>query len=88
MEIGDDGGKVGERRNPLNPPCQGEIGKPSPDKGRVGEGLCLFVGPEGGFTEKEMELFKQNNFKILSLGQNILRAETATIVAVWKSLNN
>lgn len=45
--------------------------------------VAVFVGPEGGWTEKEMELFKQNNFKILSLGQNILRAETAAMVAVW-----
>ena len=49
--------------------------------------LCLFVGPEGGWTEKEMNLFKKNNFKILSLGTNILRAETAAIVAVWSQLN-
>lgn len=73
--------------NPLNPPCQGEIGKPSPDKGRAGEGLCLFLGPEGGWTEAEVQLFKENNFQLCSLGQNILRAETAAVVAVWKSLN-
>jgi 16S rRNA (uracil1498-N3)-methyltransferase len=78
---------ISTEHNPLNPLCQGEIGKSSHDKGRAGEGLCLFVGPEGGWTEKEMDLFKQNNFKILSLGQNILRAETAAIVAVWSELN-
>jgi len=49
---------------------------------------AAFVGPEGGWSEKEMELFKKNNFKILSLGQNILRAETAAIIATWNSLNN
>jgi len=49
--------------------------------------LCLFVGPEGGWTEKEMELFKKNNFQILSLGSNVLRAETAAIVAVWEAIN-
>jgi RsmE family RNA methyltransferase len=48
--------------------------------------VATFVGPEGGWTEKEMNLFKQNNFQILSLGQNILRAETAAIVAVWEGL--
>ncbi len=69
--------------NPLNPPYQGEIGKPSPDKGRAGEGLCLFVGPEGGWSEKEIELFKKNNFEFRSLGQNILRAETAAIISVF-----
>ena len=49
--------------------------------------VATFIGPEGGWTEKEIELFKKNNFKILSLGTNILRAETAAIVAVWSQLN-
>jgi 16S rRNA U1498 N3-methylase RsmE len=35
-----------------------------------------------------MELFKKNNFQIHSLGQNVLRAETAAIVATWSVLNN
>jgi 16S rRNA (uracil1498-N3)-methyltransferase len=48
--------------------------------------VATFVGPEGGWSEAEMSLFKQNNFKILSLGTNILRAETAAIVAVWEGL--
>lgn len=50
--------------------------------------VAAFVGPEGGWTEDEMELFKKNNFIIKSLGQNVLRAETAAMVAVWGSINN
>ncbi len=53
-----------------------------------GRAICLFVGPEGGWTEKEMNLFKQNNFQIKSLGINILRAETAAIIAVAKTVNS
>jgi 16S rRNA (uracil1498-N3)-methyltransferase len=61
---------------------------PSTD-GKVGlKPVAAFVGPEGGWSEAEVDLFKQNNFKILSLGQNILRAETAAMVAVWKSIND
>jgi 16S rRNA (uracil1498-N3)-methyltransferase len=45
--------------------------------------VAVFVGPEGGWTEKEMNLFRENNFKIQSLGQNTLRAETAAIVATY-----
>ncbi|MEI6528647.1 MAG: RsmE family RNA methyltransferase [bacterium] len=52
------------------------------------EDVAIFIGPEGGWTEKEMELFKKNSFQIHSLGQNILRAETAAIISVWKVLNN
>ena len=39
----------------------------------------IFIGPEGGWSEKELELFKAKRIKILSLGRQILRAETATI---------
>ena len=49
--------------------------------------IAIFVGPEGGWTEDEINLFKKNNFKILSLGSNILRAETAAMIAVWSQLN-
>jgi 16S rRNA (uracil1498-N3)-methyltransferase len=45
--------------------------------------VAVFVGPEGGWTGKEMSLFKENNFRIQSLGQNTLRAETAAIVATY-----
>jgi 16S rRNA (uracil1498-N3)-methyltransferase len=42
----------------------------------------LFVGPEGGWTEKEIEKFKDLNIKIFSLGNLTLKAETAAIVAL------
>jgi 16S rRNA (uracil1498-N3)-methyltransferase len=49
--------------------------------------VAVFVGPEGGWTDKEIEIFKKNNFQVRSLGQNVLRAETAAIVAVWAEVN-
>jgi len=45
--------------------------------------VSIFIGPEGGFTEKEIETFKENNFYIISLGKNVLRAETAAIVGSY-----
>ncbi|MFZ2522795.1 MAG: RsmE family RNA methyltransferase [Minisyncoccia bacterium] len=41
--------------------------------------VAVFIGPEGGFSPKEIALFKQYNIKIVSLGSQILRAETAAI---------
>jgi 16S rRNA (uracil1498-N3)-methyltransferase len=35
------------------------------------------IGPEGGFTETEVEAARHHNFIPISLGDNILRAETA-----------
>lgn len=43
---------------------------------------CLFISPEGGWSEKELEIFKEKDAKIYSLGNFTLRAETAAIVAL------
>lgn len=42
---------------------------------------CICIGPEGDFTEKEIEMALQNNFIPVSLGDTRLRTETAGIVA-------
>lgn len=39
----------------------------------------FLTGPEGGFSEQEVEMARSNNFKIVSLGKRILRAETASL---------
>lgn len=43
------------------------------------EGLCLFIGPEGGFDPKEVELAKNAGASILTLGNRILRTETVAL---------
>jgi len=42
--------------------------------------LGLFVGPEGGFSEKEIEALRQTGAEIVSLGARVFRMETAAIV--------
>ena len=44
--------------------------------------ICVFIGPEGGFTEKEIGLAKEKGFISVSMGDLILRAETATITII------
>ncbi|MGZ4867422.1 MAG: RsmE family RNA methyltransferase [Candidatus Angelobacter sp.] len=44
--------------------------------------LALAFGPEGGWTEAEVEMFKAAGWKSASLGHTILRAETAAIAAL------
>jgi 16S rRNA (uracil1498-N3)-methyltransferase len=44
--------------------------------------LALAVGPEGGWTADELQLFKQSHWIASSLGDTILRVETAAIVAL------
>jgi len=46
------------------------------------EKVLVIIGPEGGFSNKEFEFFKQNKITTLSLGDLILRAETAVIMAL------
>lgn len=43
--------------------------------------ICL-VGPEGDFTSEEYTMARKLGFQPLTLGRNILRAETAAIVAI------
>jgi len=49
--------------------------------------FSLLIGPEGGWTEDERKKFKEKNLKIVSLGETVLRAETAGIVSVAFAMN-
>jgi 16S rRNA (uracil1498-N3)-methyltransferase len=44
--------------------------------------ILLLIGPEGGFSEKEIKLACHHNFIQVSLGPRILRAETAALTAI------
>ncbi len=46
-----------------------------------GDKICLIFGPEGGFSDNEILLFKENNIETFTIGNHILRAETAAISA-------
>lgn len=45
-------------------------------------GISLLIGPEGGFTELELQQAQSNGFILLRLGPRILRAETAPLAAI------
>src|SRR5579863_3700031 len=53
----------------------------------VDDGVTLAVGPEGGWTEDELRSFQQAGWISVSLGNTILRAETAAIAAVAVAMN-
>jgi 16S rRNA (uracil1498-N3)-methyltransferase len=44
--------------------------------------ITLFVGPEGGFSEKEIKIASERGFILAGLGPRIFRTETAGIVAI------
>lgn len=51
------------------------------EKIKSGAGINLFIGPEGGWSDSEIDQFKENGITSVSLGKTVLRAETAAITA-------
>lgn len=49
---------------------------------KPGMSVGILVGPEGGFEEKEIDLARQAGACVISLGNRVLRAETAAVTAV------
>lgn len=56
----------------------GAAAQPQERKGR----LTLAVGPEGGWTDREVAMLEENGFSRYSLGGRILRTDTAIIALV------
>ena len=44
--------------------------------------LALAIGPEGGWTPEEFELFLAKGWESVTLGPRVLQAETAAIAGV------
>ena len=49
---------------------------------KPGQKIAILIGPEGGFSEREVEIASKYGYKKVSLGKRILRAETATFYAL------
>ena len=46
------------------------------------EEISIVIGPEGGFSEKEISMAKTNDFIDISLGNTVLKSTTALILGV------
>lgn len=46
------------------------------------ERISLFIGPEGGFAQEEVELAQANGAQVTTLGPRIFRTETAPVAAL------
>jgi 16S rRNA (uracil1498-N3)-methyltransferase len=44
--------------------------------------VCVAIGPEGGVAEEEVEWLKEQGFVPCTLGESILRTETAPLVVL------
>lgn len=57
-----------------------ETNKLLPELIKINQVINIFIGPEGGFSNQEVNQAKMAGFDIISLGPRILRTETAGIV--------
>lgn len=48
----------------------------------------ILIGPEGDFTQQEIDMALKNNYRSVSLGQTRLRSETAGVVAAALLMNS
>jgi len=50
----------------------------------LNQSICLAIGPEGGFIDKEIKTLELLGFKTINFGSRILRTETAVPVLIAK----
>jgi len=48
--------------------------------------IAVCIGPEGGFTDAELASFHERGITVVSTGSQVLRAETAAVVALTLAL--
>lgn len=65
----------------IPPARDGQVDQSRDD--REGERVSIFIGPEGGWTDAEVEQARAAGCHIASLGPLTLRAETAAIIASY-----
>lgn len=55
---------------------------------KIEKEVSILIGPEGGFSENEIELAKATQFNIVQLGPRVIRTETAglTIISILQGL--
>lgn len=59
-----------------------QSGKPFSSSDLADDHISFFIGPEGGFENKELTTFEKNKWKLKRISVNILRTETACISAL------
>lgn len=62
--------------------CQDDDRKKIQDIYKPKESVLIIIGPEGDFSEKEVQEALNNNFQKITLGKERLRTETAGLYAV------
>ena len=69
-------------RNKLIAHCRPSLKKPLHHLTESSKPQLIVIGPEGDFTEKEIQIAEKNEFTSIHLGGNRLRTETACIASL------
>lgn len=56
---------------------------PGPGLAKGAGAIAVFVGPEGGWSEEEYALARAKGLSVFSLGQTVLRGETAAVIGAY-----
>ncbi len=48
--------------------------------------MVMYIGPEGGWSDNDLNLFKKNKVKFVGLGTKTLRTDTASIIGAYTLL--
>jgi 16S rRNA (uracil1498-N3)-methyltransferase len=65
-------------------PARRLLAHPGGERAEAGGDVAVAVGPEGGFTDAEVEAARQAGWRLVGLGPRVLRVETAALVlAAW-----
>lgn len=62
-------------------------GTPFDELGEIPEEVSIFIGPEGGWSEAEIQTAKDLGVNTISIGNSTLRAETAAIISSFLFVN-
>jgi len=54
--------------------------------GKISRGFALAIGPEGGWTSHEVDLFVKQGFTCFSMGRRILHVDTAVVALLAQML--
>lgn len=73
--------------HPAGKSCRGVLDESMPSGGKA-KPVVLAIGPEGGFTQAEIDAAQSRGWQAVDLGPRILRIETAAVtltsaIAVW-----
>ncbi len=78
-------GSAAEEKTIFDP--EGEAYAPDTVRVASAKSASIFIGPEGGFTDKEIKEAESSGYTVSSLGPLTLRGETAAIVATYLAVH-